>query len=499
MWIAAFGVTAAASGCGSTDAASGGDADFTMGIAAAPQGWDPYNCVGSTRTVLTSVYDTLTRITPDGSVETSLATEWTYETPSRLTLTLRDDVEFADGTPLDAEVVKANLERAASAPTAVTAQFAADKPTISATSDSELTIELARPDPDLPFLLSDCGGMIAHPDLVADPSRMASEVDGSGPYAYDREASIADSNYVFTKKEDYWNSEAYPFEKATFSIIPDSNAMLNALLSGQIDISVAGSFQAMPQIEKADKAAIYGNISQFAVVLSDRAGELVPALADQRVRQALNYAIDRDAIIGTLFGDKGVPTAQIPVEGSAGYVPALDDHYPYDPDQAKTLLAEAGYPDGFSMTVLTAGVLQFDTFLSAVADYWAKVGVQVTQEVADTATYLSDKFTKKYPAFIEPLTVVPPYSSLSKYFGPSANFNPFGSTDPELTDSLSDAAAGKEGALRDASARLLDLGWYVGVGFNAQYIFYDPTQVAGLEMLNSANQPLFYNWHPPEE
>jgi peptide/nickel transport system substrate-binding protein len=490
--VAALTVGCAATAEGPAEA----DAEFTMAIAAGPQGWDPYKCVGSTRTVLTSVYDTLARITPDGTSVPSLANAWEYESPTRFVLTLRDDVAFADGTPVDADVVKANLDRAASSPTAVTAQFAADKPTITAVSPTEVAIDLAQPDPDLPYLFSDCGGMIVHPDLIADPERMTTEVDGTGPYTYDTAASITDSSYVFIKKDEYWDSAAYPFAKATFSVIPDGNAMLSALLSGQVDISVAGSYQAVPQIESAGKAYLDGNVSQFSVILSDRAGELVPALADERVRQALNYAIDRDAIIETLFGERGLPTPQLLPEGSAGYEAALNDRYPYDPEKATELLEAAGYADGFTLPVLTTGVLQFDTFLSTVADYWSKVGVQVEQNVVDTPTYLSAKFTREYPAFVEPLTVVPPYSSMNRYFGPTSAYNPFGATDPTLTADLAAAAAGDAEALGAASTRLLDLGWYVGAGFNAQYIFYDPDVVSNLEMLNSANQPLFYDWRP---
>lgn len=498
-WMAAVALSAGlAAGCSPSDSSSSGAgaSAVTMGIGAPLQGWDPYSCVGSTRNVLVSVYDTLTRITPNGEFEPSLATAWEYETPTRFRLTIRDDVKFVDGTPLDAAVVKANLDRAAAKPTGVTAQFAENKPKITATSDSKLSIDLDHPDPDLPFLFSTCAGMIAHPDLVAHPTRMANQADGTGPYTPDTKASISESTYVFAKKAGYWNSDAYPFKKATFSVIPDGNARLSALLSGQIDISVAGDFHAVSQVEKAGKSAIHGNISQFAVVLSDREGKLVPALKDVRVRQALNYAIDRDAIIKTLFGDEGVATAQILTKGSAGYDAALDDRYPYDPAKAKQLLADAGYADGFSLTVLTTGVFQFDTFLSAVADYWGKVGVKVDQKVVDTNTYLSDKFTEKYPAFVEPLTVIPPYSSLNRYFGPTAGFNPFKTTDPELAASMGKAAGGDEGALRDVSDRVLDQAWYVGAGFNAQYIFYDGSKVSGLKMLNSANEPLFYDWKP---
>jgi peptide/nickel transport system substrate-binding protein len=486
-------------GCASEDAGAGSSSagEFVLGLPAGPQGWDPYDCSGGTRSMLTSVYDTLMRITPDGGVEPALATEWKYETPTRFTMTLRDGVEFDDGTPLDAAVVKANLERAASAPTGATAQFVEGEPRITVTSDLELTIELAHPDPDLPDLFSDCAGMIVHPDLAGDPDRLASEVHATGPYTFDSDASIADSSYVFIRKDDYWNAEAYPFEKAIFKIIPDSNALLSALLSGEVDISVAGSFQAVPQVEAAGKAYVYGNTSQYAILLNDRDGTVVPALKDQRVRQALNYAIDRQAIMETFFGDKGIPTPQLTAEGTTGYDAGLDDHFPYDPGKAKALLAEAGYPNGFSMTVLTSKIVGLDSFVSAVADYWAKIGVEVNQHVADTSTFFTDLTTTEYAAVAYPIKGVSTYSLLGRFFGPTTSFSPFGSTDAEFADLMNDAATGDDNALRDAAARLLDLGWYVGVGFSAQYYFYDPAKVTGLEMRRGDGMPLFYDWRPP--
>lgn len=488
-------MAAALAGCSSADSTSSKDPEFTMGVTQAVQGWDPYRCVGATRTVLTSAYDTLTRVTPDGTAEPSLAESWEYETPKRFTMTLREGVQFDDGTPLDAEVVKANLERSVATPSGVTAQFAADQPRITVNSDTELTIALAKPDPDLAHLFANCGGMIVHPDLVANPDKLASEVNGTGPYTFDSGASIADSKYVFVKKDDHWNSEAYPFAKATFSVIPDSNAMISALISGDIDIA-NGTFQNVAQVEAAGKSAIYGNVSPFAILLNDRDGELVPALEDVRVRQALNYAVDRPAIIKTLFGDKGIATPQIPAEGVPGYDSALDDVYPYDPEKAKALLAEAGYPNGFSLTVLTTSVNQFDTFVSAVADYWDKVGVDVKQDVRDFSTFFTGITTKDYPAVFQPLRAVPAYAALNTYFGPNSRNNPFGSSDPQFAASMDKAATGDEAALREASARVLDQAWYVSVGLNAQYIFFDPATVTGLEMLNSDNTPLFYNWQP---
>ncbi|MCO4252137.1 ABC transporter substrate-binding protein [Pseudarthrobacter raffinosi] len=465
------------------------------GIQTPLQSWDPYKCTGAQSNMFVAVYNSLTRETPEGTFEPALAESWEYETPTKFVMTLRDGVAFKDGTPLNANVVKANLERSVATPTGITSQFAANKPQITVISDLELAIDLDHPDPDLPFLFSSCGGMMAHPDLVAAPDRMVNEVNGTGPYNFEADASIAASSYVFNKKDNYWNSEAYPFSKVTFSVIPDNNSMINALVSGQVDI-VPGNFQGVAQAESAGMAHVLGNVSPFSILLNDRAGKLVPALADERVRQALNYAVDRDAVIKTLFGENGVPTPQIPAEGVPGYDSALNDRYPYDPNKARELLAEAGYADGFSMPVLTTTVHQFDAFLSAVANYWGEIGVNVTQEVKDPSTYLSEVLKTNYPATVYPLKGAPPYSILNKFFGPNANFNTFKSTDAEFSEYMGKAAGGDETALRDASAQLLDMGWYVSAGFDAQYYFFNPKKVTGLEMLTSENTPLFYNWQP---
>ncbi len=92
--------------------------------------------------------------------------------------------------------------------------------------------------------------------------------------------------------------------------------------------------------------------AMVGMYIADVDGTVVPAFKDLRVRQALNYAIDREAITKSVYGDFGIPTDQYVPEGIGGYLPELEDVYPYDPEKAKELLAEAGYPDGFSFTML---------------------------------------------------------------------------------------------------------------------------------------------------
>lgn len=486
-------------GSGGSDGGSS-NAALSVGITATPQNLDPYACVGDATNLEVSAYDTLLRLTPKGTFEPALAESWKVVSPTELSMTLRPGVTFADGTALNAAVVKANLERAASTPTVVTTQFVADKPTITATSDLGLTVSMGHPDPDLQKFLSSCGGMIVHPDLVANPQSMANSMNGTGPYTFDQHSTIPKSKYVFHQRKGYWNAKAYPFATVTFAVVTDQNAGFNALLSGQVDVA-AGPLALDKQAESAGMNKINSDVTLYAIKLNDLSGTLVPALADVRVRQALNYAINRKAILQTFFGSEGRDTAQVLNPQSPGYDKQLDDRYAYDAQKAKALLGEAGYAQGFTIQVLTTSVNQFSDFVQAVGSDWGKIGVTLQQVVKPTPEYFANKSTTTYPALFTPIIGFPSYSTLVQQFGPSSPLNPFKATDPELTQALDAAAQGQTAggdpvALQKAQTVLLDQAWYAAIGYNAVYIYSNPKKVTGVEPQLDQTTPTFYDWKP---
>ncbi|GJF35221.1 peptide ABC transporter substrate-binding protein [Kitasatospora sp. NE20-6] len=494
----------AAGACSGPDAPADGSAGRTITIVSpsAPTDLDPYSCTGAPdQNILGAAYDTLLRLAPDGTVHPSLATSWHYRSPVRFDLQLRTGVTFADGTPLDAQAVKRNLDRAGISSGAATADFAVAVQSIETDGPTRVVITLNRPYPDLPATLAGCGGMIVNPERLVIPEALASTVDGSGPYTYDAALSTPGTRYVFHRRKDYWDHDAYPFENAVFQVLPDIDAGYDALAAGRVDIAT-GSSAAVPKAARAGLESTRGQGAYYLVNLLDRDGTRVPALKDVRVRRALNYAVDRSAIDSALFGGAARPTVQIVPPTAQGYDAALDDAYPHDAAKARQLLTQAGYPNGFTLQVLTTGSFKCDVVLHAVVPAWAAIGVKVEEVVKPYDEYLQSLASRVYPAVVLPTQGTPPYTALVENFGERSRRNPFRSTDPAFTAALrqaQDATSPKAAAgLRDMSARLIDQAWYVGVGFVTVTWFYDPKKVTTRGGEDGGSGPRLQDWQPAQ-
>ena len=353
---------------------------------------------------------------------------------------LRTGVSFTDGTPMNAAAVVANLSRASKTFAAITAPLALAVQSVTTANPTQVTIKLRTPNPDLTNILSTCAGMIVSPKLIATPTQMATTMDGTGPYDYDGSASIAGSSYTFHKKATYWDSAKFPFKTVVFKVITDFNTMFNAIRSGQLDIAV-GTPAEMASAKSSGLASVQGNINFYAIDLRDREGTLVPALKDVRVRQALNYAIDRDAIIKTFFEELGRSTDQLLNTHAAAYDPDVNDTYPYNPQKAKDLLKAAGYANGFTLPVLSTQGFQLDQIVQAISGYWSKIGVKIQDEVQPVSNWTTQLITNKYPAAIFPFSGLPDYTALNQPFGAASPLNPFHTTNAALDAALNTAAS----------------------------------------------------------
>src|SRR5450759_2477316 len=137
------------------------------------------------------------------------------------------------------------------------------------------------------------------------------------------------------------------------------------------------------------------NVQGLDFLLKD--GTAVPAIGDVRVRQALNYAIDRTALAKVLGGGKGRPVSSEFLPGGDAYDASLDNYYPYDVAKAKALLAAAGYPNGFKVTILSIPVGGLDTLAQAGASYWEAIGVTTTIDNKTTASdYIGGTVSGQY-------------------------------------------------------------------------------------------------------
>ncbi len=261
--------------------------------------------------------------------------------------------------------------------------------------------------------------------------------NGSGPFTL--------TNYVqgntlsFAKNKNYWDSvtlggKAYklPFvDTINYRIIKDDSTALTALRTGKLDIMEAVSWSAVDELKKSAPQLKWNRfVSTLGTFIAMRVD--TKPFDDIRVRRALNMAIDREQIIKTFYGGHAEMLGYPMHPEYAGiYEPlsampqAVKDLFAYKPEEAKKLLAEAGYAKGFSFKVQTSGVLTNNEVLSLVAAQLAKVGVTLEIEVLDYPAYLSAMTTKKNTAgYFLNLGHTNPTTTLRKAFGTGQTWNP---------------------------------------------------------------------------
>jgi peptide/nickel transport system substrate-binding protein len=397
--VAALTLAACTSG-GSTPAAKSDT--LTVAVTTPPISMDPTTAGNGLPLAwyMSLTYEPLIERTPDGEAQPGLATDWAYsEDRLSFVLNLREGVKFSDGDELTADAVVAYLEHYKANGTF--AAWLANVSTIEATGPLQVTLTLSTPDPLLPWGLGQAGnaGAIVSPTGMAALDSLGTETHGAGPYMLDTEETIANSSYVFVKNPNFFAPEKQYYEKIVLKIFSDQNSVLSALRSGQVQVA-QGSAANAAAAEEAGFEVTTAPSGMVGIYLGDIDGTIVPALKDVRVRQALNYAIDREAITESIYGEFGTPTAQFVPEGIGGYLPELEERYPYDPEKAKELLAEAGYPDGFSFTVLEQpGFDGSDLLPQAMAAQFAEIGVDMeVKSYTAFPDYVTDLFGKQYPA-----------------------------------------------------------------------------------------------------
>ena len=460
--IAALALSACSADSGG-QSGSGSTATLRLSAIAAVESFAPGAfSTGPASAFLQPVYDSLLQNDDDGEPGPRIATEWSYDdTNTVLTLTLRDDVTFTDGTALDAEAVKKNLDSARQQTGEAGGQlrFISSVDVVDAT---HLTITLSAADPSLLTNLAGTAGMLASPAALDTPE-LATVPIGSGPYEYDAAQSQAGTTYVYDRNEDYWDKAEYPYDSVTVTVYNDATSLINSLRSGQLDSGIVDAKE-ISGLESAGltttSAPAYTTSGLF---LFDRAGTQVPALGDVRVRQAINYAFDRTAFAEQVFDGEGTATDQMFSADSAAYDPSLEDAYPYDVDKAKALLAEAGYADGFDLPMPDVSVV-FPTQQAAVTEALTAIGIRPQYQPVNGATFISDLLSAKYPAAIFNLNTFRPWDVAQLSMGSQSVWNTFKTDDATVT-SLIAAAQTQSGdeqiaTFKELNKYIVEQAWY---------------------------------------
>ena len=469
--LTAVALGAAISACSPPSSGGATPHELRIGMQAGPGTLDPATINQNSQWFVDLAYSSLINAASDGTYRPGLATEWGYvgQGNTKFQLTLREGVKFSDGSELTAEGVKKHLEYVKGAGGQMSGTLATLK-SIDVAGPLKLVLTFSAPNPDLPFYFAQSGVGIADvisPKGLDNKKLLGTETAGAGPYVLDSSATVANDTYVYKPNPNYWDKANVHWDKVTIKIIPNLNSLLNALKSGQIDFST-GDYTTAAEAEKAGLQTHFTPNVFSGLNLLDRGGKLAPQLADQRVRQAINYAIDRRSIVDAIYGKYGSPTTQ--TTHGAGYLKELDDKYPYDPAKAKQLLAEAGYPNGFTLSVVSTPFFNGDTMVQAIAGQLKSVGITLkVDSKSDVNEFISKMASAEYPAAWIGFGTLPMFVASQNLYGPSALFNAFKSTDPELTKLTNELAVAPQSQAAAISekieARLVDLAWYAPVGW----------------------------------
>jgi peptide/nickel transport system substrate-binding protein len=313
-----------------------------------------------------------------------------------------------------------------------------------AEDDSTIVIVLNAPNASFLNFLAQAAGVVGHAATIDDEDSALRPV-GSGPYVLS-DTTIDGTTYVLERREDYWNAEAYPFKTFTVRVISDATALVNALSTGEV---LGGSVQAatLPQIESAGLSIKeVTSAATMMLLLADRGGQVQPALADARVRQAINLAFDRDQIVEAVFSGYALPTDQSFNLNGEAFNEDVQGTYGFDPEAARELLEEAGYPDGFTLTMPSTVIsTNFEPFITqALSD----IGITTVWEPVPPANIASSVASGQYAAVVWIEGTNAAGREYANYFGPNAFLNPFKWQDPALTGLLEDVAQEGDDATR---------------------------------------------------
>jgi peptide/nickel transport system substrate-binding protein len=460
----AFVLTAflALSACGgSSTHAQGSKAKttLTVGISNNPATLDP--ALHSGQPTVTWVnelaYEPLVIFANDGTYQPGLATRWGFvgNGNQNFELTVRKDVKFADGTAVDAKAVAASLTYAFGTK-GQTRVLRPRNPQVEATGPLTVSINCNEACPDMPLILSQNIGIgsIISPAGLAHPDKLGTNTFGAGAYVLNQQQSVVGESYVYDANPKYWNAKGRNFQHVIVRVIPDDNARIASLNSGQVDIIDNVPPAAAKSVQNSGASIVKQDSGFFAMIFKDRTGKPLPTdpqgavhsppLGDVRVRQALNYAVDRATIAKQLGQGFATPADSMTYVGSGAFDPGIKNQYPYNPEKAKKLLTDAGYPNGFTLDVITLQYNQTEVWAQATINYWEKVGIKVNLDVE-----------KAIPSYVQNVIKYPvtatqyggssfPFSMQARYYYPDppnpSIFNAF-ITEPSITAQLQKAAA----------------------------------------------------------
>lgn len=418
----AMGLPALAQGQAQDKAQKGGV--LKIATPANPSSLDPATGgAGTDHSILWTMYDTL--------VEWDYATlqpkpgmaEWSFPEPTVMLLTIKPGIKFHDGTPCDAEAVKWNLERNRADPASnVKADLASIKEI--SVSGAQVKLTLGQPDAALPAILSDRAGMMVSPTAqkAATGNSFNRQPVGAGPWKF---VSWTDNQrVVVTRHTEYWRPGLPHLDGIEFAIIPELATGLRSVVSKQNDMAYHLSARYRPIIEREKALSLVTGPTLYCIQLYFNYARA--PLNNPKLRQAINFALDRDAFVKVTMNGTGEAARMNLPSTHWAYDKNVAGLYPYDVDRAKKLMAEAGLAGGVDITI--GGYTDQDSVRRGeiVMEQLGKIGVRL-KFTNGTVPEISGQFfgnEKKFDMLLSAWTGRPdPSMSYSLMYAKDAYYN----------------------------------------------------------------------------
>ncbi len=378
--------------------------ELRIGLLAEPTSIDPhFHNLTPNDSALSHIYERLVAVNEKGEFMPGLAESWSQPDDKTWRFKLRGGVQWHDGQPFTADDVVFTFERAANVPNSPSSYASAVKGrTVRKVDDFTIDIVTAMPDPLMlnnvsrVMIISRARGKGVKTEDF-DSGRAAI---GTGPFKFAE--FVPDQKLVVVRNDGYWG-EKPRWDKVTLQQIANDQARVTALQTGDVDMiedvptASLAKLKEDPKMEVTQavtQRVIYLHLDQFrdstTFVTAKDGTPIANPLKDKRVRLALSKAINRDAIVARVMGGAAIPAGQFLAPGFFGTIPALKPPA-YDPEAARKLLAEAGFPAGFKMTIHTpSGRYTNDVKVAeALAQMFQRIGIDASVEALPPAEFFA--------------------------------------------------------------------------------------------------------------
>lgn len=356
-------------------------ATIRFGDPVGPSRFDPQrSTIGQDIRHFAPVYDRLIHLSPDGDPVPGLAKSFEFSDDGReFRMQLEEGVTFHDGEPFNAAAVAANIERGQTLEGSSVDEDLAVIDEVEIVNEHEVVFHLSEPNAMLPGLLSHRAGAMVSPAAFDNDDLDIMPV-GAGMYEVTEHRP--DELIVYERYDDYWDEDVVGAQRIELQILPDETARFNALRTGEVDLAYISGRQ-VSQAESAGLTVQSDTALHYLVLYLNRDH---PQLEIPEVRQAMNHAIDRKAIVDSVLFGYGEPAVQPFPSGYWAHNPDYPgDYYQYDPQRARELLAEAGVADGFEFEMLVTALSTYEQTAEAVQSMLADVGITANLRAVEPA------------------------------------------------------------------------------------------------------------------